>query len=156
MTRWKLDLILFCWLCHSDQYRNNFKLKITENHNFTNNQYEPACGILSLLDIYDLWINLAETKIDGYLPCPILECRCLFLFYNPHTYQTSYHLYIAHGRPFNFVKGTNHETEISVFYCYGKLWEMYITWHGSNKTLIPTTSLLIQRTPSVQSVPQTW
>ena len=28
-----------------------FSLKRTENHNFTNNQYEPACGILSLFDI---------------------------------------------------------------------------------------------------------
>ena len=56
MTRWKLDLILFCCLCHSDPYHNNFKLKITENHNFTNNQYETACGILSLLDIiYLVW-----------------------------------------------------------------------------------------------------
>ena len=29
----------------------DFQFKMTENHNFTNNQYEPACGILSLLDI---------------------------------------------------------------------------------------------------------
>ena len=29
-----------------------FSLKGTENYNFTNNQYETACGILSLLDIF--------------------------------------------------------------------------------------------------------
>ena len=29
----------------------DFQFKRTENHNFTNNQYEPAYGILSLLDI---------------------------------------------------------------------------------------------------------
>ena len=29
----------------------DFQFKRIENHNFTNNQYEPACAILSLLDI---------------------------------------------------------------------------------------------------------
>ena len=29
----------------------DFQFKRTENHNFTNNQYEPACGIPSLFDI---------------------------------------------------------------------------------------------------------
>ena len=28
----------------------DFQFKRTENHNFTNNQYKPLCGILSLLD----------------------------------------------------------------------------------------------------------
>ena len=35
----------------------DFKFKRTENHNYINNQYEPACEILSLLDIsyFRLW-----------------------------------------------------------------------------------------------------
>ena len=34
-----------------------FKFKRTENHNFYNyNQYEPACGMLSLLNILELFI----------------------------------------------------------------------------------------------------
>ena len=35
-----------------DNTEFDFKFKKIENHNFYNyNQYEPACGILSLLDI---------------------------------------------------------------------------------------------------------
>ena len=46
----------------------DFQFKRTENHNFTNNQYEPACGILSLFDIFlSCWTNDVEDFFEGYL-----------------------------------------------------------------------------------------
>ena len=41
----------------------DFQLKRTENHNFTNNQYEPAWGILSLLDIWKHFKKLATLRV---------------------------------------------------------------------------------------------
>ena len=37
---------------------------MTENHNFTNNQYEPACGILSLLDIICIYFLFARKIVE--------------------------------------------------------------------------------------------
>ena len=50
-----LGLVILC----------DFKFKWTENHNFdNNNQYKPACGILSLLDI--LIIDNKTFKFETY------------------------------------------------------------------------------------------
>ena len=42
----------------------DFQFKRTENHNFTNNQYEPAFGTLSLFDISSFfpYINRSGSK----------------------------------------------------------------------------------------------
>ena len=45
----------------------DFQFKRTENHKFTNNQYKPACGILSLLDI--LMLSLCEDNCENVACC---------------------------------------------------------------------------------------
>ena len=45
--------IIICYTWMSDDICD-FQFKRTENHNFTNNQYEPECGIPSLLDIFEV------------------------------------------------------------------------------------------------------
>ena len=57
----------------------DFQFKRTENHNFTNNQYEPACGILSLLDISHFHAVFGEIgQNNGLTPAPIILVSSVF------------------------------------------------------------------------------
>ena len=49
----------------------NLNFKRTENHNFTTTTNEPACGILSLLDILKFLWNFGKNPIISCLKCTV-------------------------------------------------------------------------------------